>query len=215
MNHLTRIALSVSLLAFAPFAAGDNTSAQSSAFGGNGGNAAGGMGGMGGNAAGGSATGIGNGGAGGLGGTGIGNGGAGGLGGTGIGNGGAGGNGFGGEAHGGAGGVGQGGIGLGGNGTGGDATNAGNSQSASMHIDQVRQSPAVFMNAPMPTANCQATMGGFLSFIGGAGFAVSRTLRECELRELSRSAYAIGQVEMAKFVLCKAEEAKDFKGCAK
>jgi hypothetical protein len=186
-------------MAFAPLAAADNNSSQSSAFGGN---AAGGMGGMGGNAAGGSATGIGQGG-------------AGGLGGTGIGNGGMGGSGFGGEAHGGAGGVGQGGIGLGGNGTGGDATNAGNSQSASMHFDQVRQSPAVFMNAPMPTANCQATMGGFLSFIGGAGFAVSRTLRECELRELSRSAYAIGQVEMAKFVLCKAEEAKDFKGCGK
>jgi hypothetical protein len=186
------------LMCLSPLAIADNNSSQSSAFGGN---AAGGMGGMGGNAAGGSATGIGHGG-------------AGGFGGTGIGNGGTGGTGIGGEAHGGAGGIGQGGIGLGGNGTGGEATNAGNSQSASMNINQERQSPAVFMSAPLPTAPCQATMGGFLSFIGGIGLAGSRTLQECEKRESSRIAYIIGQPKMALELMCMTEYGAKTSACS-
>jgi hypothetical protein len=107
----------------------------------------------------------------------------------------------------------MGGAGGNGTGTGGNASNAGNSQA--MHFDQVRQSPAVFMGAPMATAPCQASMGGFLSFIGGIGLAGSRTLEECELRELSRIAYSIGQPAMALHVLCKAKYASDFEGCGK
>jgi hypothetical protein len=137
--------------------------------------------------------------------TGIGNGGAGGAGGTGIGNGGMGGSGFGGEAHGG--------VGQGGSGTGGAATNAGNNQSASMHFDQVRQSPAVFMGAPMPTAPCQASMGGFLSFIGGIGLAGSRTLEECEIRESARISHAIGAQKMAMEILCMGKYASRTAEC--
>ena len=160
----------------------------------------------------GSASAVGMGGAGGLGGnaSSIGQGGAGGLGGIGYGgdasalggNANAGG-GDGGSGYGGAGGIGQGGA----------ANNAGNHQSSSMQFEQIRQSPSVFMNTPMPTSPCQETMGGFLSFIGGAGFALSKRERECELRELSRAAYAIGQPRMAFHVLCKAEHAQDFEGC--
>jgi hypothetical protein len=120
-------------------------------------------------------------------------GGLGGAGGTGIGNGGTGGNGFGGEAHGGAGGIGQGGA----------ASNAGNNQSSSMHFEQIRQSPAVFMSAPMPTAVCQATAGGFLSFIAGAGFAASFTLSACEVREEARSLVGMGRPDLALKVMCR------------
>lgn len=133
---------------------------------------------------GGNSSGIGYGGAGGDGG--IGNGGMGGMGGLGVG-------------------------GSGGNGTGGAANNAGNHQSFS--IDTPRQSPAVFMAAPPPTAVCQASLGGFLSFIGGIGLAGSRTLEECEIRELARVSYSIGQPAMALHVLCKAKYAQDFEGC--
>lgn len=130
-------------------------------------------------------------------------GGAGGLGGSG-GDGGMGG-------HGGNGNGGLGGAGGIGTGTGGNASNAGNAQS--FHIDQVRQSPAVFMGAPMPTAVCQATMGGFLSFIGGAGFAASRTLQECEKREASRTAYGIGQAQMALEIMCMTEYGSRTSAC--
>lgn len=141
--------------------------------------------------AGGSASSVGNGyggmgGAGGLGGIGQG-GDSTATGGTGIGHGGAGG-----EAHGGTGGIGQGGA----------ATNAGNNQSASMHFDQVRQSPSVLMTSPMPTAVCQATAGGFLSFIGGAGFGMSYTLDQCEIREEARSLVGMGRPDLALQVMC-------------
>jgi hypothetical protein len=142
----------------------------------NGGNAYGGQGGLGGNGYGGDSSSISHGGAGGLGGNGYG-----GLGGMG----------------------GAGGIGQGGNGTGGNASNTGNSQS--FHYDQVRQSPSVFMGAPMPTGPCQASLGGFLSFIGGVGLAGSRTLEECEKREASRIAYSIGQQQMALEIMCMTE----------
>lgn len=124
----------------------------------------------------------------------------GGTGGVGFGgDGGAGGSGgaggLGGTAYGGIGGAG--GIGTG---TGGNASNAGNSQS--LHFDQVRQSPAVFMGAPMPTAVCQATAGGFLSFIGGAGFAASFTLAQCEIREEARSLAALGRPDLGLKIMC-------------
>ncbi len=140
---------------------------------------------------GGSASSIGNGyggmgGAGGLGGIGYG-GDSTATGGTGIGHGGEGGNGFG---------------GTGGIGQGGAANNAGNSLSTSIQYDQVRQSPAVFMSAPMPTAVCQATAGGFLSFIAGAGFAASFTLDQCEIREEARSLVGIGRPDLALRVMC-------------
>lgn len=118
-----------------------------------------------------------------------------------------GGSGYGGE--GGEGGIGYGGMGgtgglgmggNGGNGTGGAANNAGNSQSFS--IDTPRQSPAVFMAAPPPTAVCQASLGGFLSFIGGIGLAGSRTLEECEMRESARLAHSIGQNQIALEIMC-------------
>jgi hypothetical protein len=112
-------------------------------------------------------------------------GGAGGLGG--IGHGGEGGNGFG---------------GTGGIGQGGAANNAGNSLSTSIQYDQVRQSPAVFMSAPMPTAVCQATAGGFLSFVAGAGFAASFTLDQCEIREEARSLVGMGRPDLALRVMC-------------
>jgi hypothetical protein len=106
---------------------------------------------------------------------------------------------------------GAGGIGQGGNGTGGNASNTGNSQS--FHYDQVRQSPAVFMGTPAPTAPCQASLGGFLSFIGGVGLAGSRTLKECELRETARIAHGIGQPGMAKRLLCMGEYASQLPDC--
>lgn len=148
--------------------------------------ASGGMGGMGG-----SASGVGNG-----------FGGAGGLGGTGNGYGGAGGVGEGGHA--------EGGIGHGGDATGGEANNAGNT----LQTNQVRQSPAVFMGAPAPTAPCQASLGGFLSFIGGIGLAGSRTLEECEIRESGRIAHAIGQPDMAKEIVCMGKYAAKTRACS-
>jgi hypothetical protein len=101
--------------------------------------------------------------------------------------------------------VSQGGTGFGGaggigTGTGGNASNTGNSQS--LHFDQIRQSPAVFMGAPMPTAVCQATAGGFLSFIAGAGFAASFTLQQCEIREEARSLVGLGRPDLALRVMC-------------
>lgn len=148
---LTSTALAISFMLLSPIASSDNSSSQSTAFGGEGGNAAGGMGGIG---------------QGGSGGTGIGNGGTGGL------------------------------------GQGGAATNEGNHQSASMNFDQVRQSPSVFMNAPMPTAVCQATAGGFLSFIGGAGFGMSYTLNQCEVREEARTLVGLGRPDLALKIMC-------------
>jgi hypothetical protein len=144
-----------------------------------------------------------------------GEGGAGGAGGTGIGNGGMGGVGFGGNAQGGTGlgGLGQGGIGQGGIGQGGAATSEGSNQSSNVHFDQIRQSPSVFMGAPMPTAPCQASMGGFLSFIGGIGMAGSRTLEECEIRESSRIAHAVGEQKMAKEILCMGKYASQTSQC--
>ena len=114
--------------------------------------------------------------------------------------------GIGGTAYGGIGG--SGGIGTG---TGGAANNAGNSQS--LHFDQVRQSPAVFMGSPAPTAPCQASMGGFLSFIGGIGLAGSRTLEECEIRESARIAHAVGQPHMAREILCMGKYASLTRSC--
>ncbi len=105
---------------------------------------------------------------------------------------------------------GEGGVGLG---TGGTAMNTGNEQS--LHIDTPRQSPAVFMNVPAPTAVCQATLGGFLSFIGGIGLAGSRTLEECEMRESSRLAYSIGQGVIALEILCMTKYGSQTSVCKK
>ena len=80
-------------------------------------------------------------------------------------------------------------------------------------FDQIRQSPSVFMNAPAPTAPCQATAGGFVSFIAGGGFAASYTLEQCEIRETARIAHGIGEQAMARKILCKAEFAKDLEEC--
>ena len=115
----------------------------------------------------------------------------------------------GGKAYGGAGGNGFGGMG----GTGGDAAGASNN----VQFDQVRQwpSPSVLMSAPMPTAPCQASIGGFLSFIGGAGFAYSRTLQECEKRETARMAWSIGQSDMAKELICMTEYGSQTTQCQK
>lgn len=180
-----RIAVLVVLLLWAVDGRADNQNVQASA---NGGNATGGTG-IGGTASGfGGAGGVGNG----FGGTG------------GVGHGGLGGTGEGGHA--------EGGIGHGGDATGGEATNAGNAQSLSTH--QVRQSPAVFMGAPAPTAPCQASLGGFLSFIGGIGLAGSRTLEECEIRESGRIAHAIGQPEMAKEIVCMGKYAAKTRACS-
>ena len=154
MNRIISAALSASIMILSPLAIADNSSAQSSAFGGEGG--------------------------------------LGGSGGTGIGNGGMGGTGIGGEAHGGAGGVGQGGA----------ATSEGSNQTSIVQFDQVRQSPSVFMGAPMPTAVCQATAGGFLSFIGGVGLAASFTLSQCEIREEARSLVGMGRPDLALQVMC-------------
>ena len=138
-------------------------------------------------------------------------GGAGGLGGTassishgGNGYGGLGGTGYGGL--GGAGGIGGAGGNGTGTGTGGDASNA-------LHIDQPRQSPAVFMAAPLPTAPCQASMGGFLSFVGGIGLAGSRTLQECEIREEARMLGGIGRQDLALKVMCMAKYTSQLEEC--
>lgn len=112
---------------------------------------------------------------------------------------------------GGSGGTGAGGIGQGGNGAGGSASSTGQS----VHFDQIRQSPSVFMSAPAPTGPCQASRGGFFSFIGGAGLAYSSTLDECEIREESRIAAGIGQPEMAKAILCMAKYASRLEECRK
>lgn len=109
------------------------------------------------------------------------------------GEGGSGGNGFGGMG-------GVGGIGQGGSAVGGNATNTGNVQS--LNFDQVRQSPAVFMSAPMPTAVCQATAGGFLSFIGGLGVAASFTLDQCEIREEARALAGLGRPDLGLKIMC-------------
>ena len=69
------------------------------------------------------------------------------------------------------------------------------------------------MNAPAPTAPCQATAGGFASFIAGVGFAASYTLEQCEIRETARIAHGIGEQTMARKILCKAEFAKDLEEC--
>lgn len=95
-----------------------------------------------------------------------------------------------------------------GTGTGGSSIN-----SQSLHLDQVRQSPAVFMGAPMPTAPCQASIGGFLSFIGGIGLAGSRTLEECEKRESSRIAHSIGETRMAFEIMCMTEYGSKTSSC--
>ena len=128
---------------------------------------------------------------------------------------------LGGDSQGGAGGAGgAGGVGgvghggTGGTGQGGAAYNTGSGNAQNLNFEQQRQSPAVFMQAPMPTAACQASVGGFLSFIGGAGFAYSRTLRECEIREASRLAYSINQSAMAKELICMGEYASQTKACA-
>ena len=165
MNRIISAALSASIMILSPLAIADNSSAQSSAFGGEGG--------------------------------------LGGSGGTGIGNGGMGGTGIGGEAHGGAGGVGQGGA----------ATSEGSNQTSIVQFDQVRQSPSVFMGAPMATAPCQASMGGFLSFIGGIGLAGSRTLEECEIRESARISHAVGEQKMAREILCMGKYASRTSQC--
>ncbi len=115
----------------------------------------------------------------------------------------------GGGGMGGAGGVGLG--GAGGVGLGGAASNDGNSQSTT--YEQVRQSPGVFMNAPAPTAPCQASRGGFLSFIAGAGIAYTETLEECEIRETSRIAHGVGQAQIAKEVLCMGKYARLTAAC--
>lgn len=175
MKHIS-VALSVSLLAFAPFAAADNSHAQSSASGGN-------------------ATGIGHGGAGGLGGTGIGNGGAGGNGFGGEAHGGAGGDA---NAEGGTGGV-----GYGGTGQGGAASNAGNNQSASMHFEQARTSPSGFAFAPMPTSMCQGSTGIWASFVGGLGFASSRDIEWCRIMELGRTFAGMGRADIGVKIMCK------------
>lgn len=183
LNKLLFLLASMSL--FSP-ALADNSQSSSNSQGGNG--AGYGYGGAGGNS------------------SSIGNGGDGGNGGTGYGGTGQGGNGYGGLGGTGLGGAG--GVGMGGSGS---ASNQGIAQS--IHFDQVRQSPAVFMNAPAPTAPCQASIGGFLSFIGGVGLAGSRTLKECELRETARIAHGIGRPDMAKRLLCMGEYASQLQEC--
>jgi hypothetical protein len=69
------------------------------------------------------------------------------------------------------------------------------------------------MSAPMATAPCQASMGGFLSFIGGIGLAGSRTLEECEIRESARIAHAVGQPNMAREILCMGKYASQTREC--
>lgn len=115
-------------------------------------------------------------------------------------------------------GIGQGGVGgtgLGGEGGAGGIGGAGGVSSASQsyNVEAIRQSPSVFMNAPAPTAPCQATAGGFVSFIAGGGFAASYTLEQCEIRETARIAHGIGEQAMARKILCKAEFAKDLEEC--
>lgn len=185
-----RIAVLVVLMLWALDGRADNQNAQASANGGAGGSASGvgnGFGGAGGVGHGGDSSSVSHGGAGGVG----------------NGFGGAGGVGEGGHAEGGTG------IGHGGDGTGGEANNAGNT----LQTNQVRQSPAVFMGAPAPTAPCQASLGGFLSFIGGIGLAGSRTLEECEIRESSRIAHAIGQPQMAREIVCMGKYAAKTRAC--
>ena len=106
---------------------------------------------------------------------------------------------------------GYGGSGTGGNG--GDANNAGNDQNVIFKNPQ--QSPTMIVYAPPPTAPCQASIGGFLSFIGGIGIAGSRTLEECEIRESSRIAHGVGQPEIAKEILCMGKYAAQTEMCKK
>ena len=121
-----------------------------------------------------------------------------------------GGSGYGGMGgSGGAGGIG--GVGIGG--SGGTASNSGNAQS--VNFDQVRQAPAVFMNAPMPTSPCQATAGGFLSMFifGGAGVSGSYTLEQCEIREEARSLVGMGRSDLALKVMCMAKYSSRLQEC--
>lgn len=113
--------------------------------------------------------------------------------------------------YGGLGGIGGAG-GMGGNGAGGTG---GQGTGGQIDIDTPRQSPAVFLNVPAPTAACQATIGGFLSFIGGIGLAGSRTLEECEMRETARLSYAIEQKEIALEILCMTTHASKTRHCKK
>lgn len=106
---------------------------------------------------------------------------------------------------------GAGGAGGAANAVGGSASNSGNAQA--VHFDQIRQSPSVFMNSPAPTAPCQATVGGFLSFIAGAGISGSYTLDNCEIREEARIAYGVGQPEIAKKILCMGKYASKTDEC--
>lgn len=106
---------------------------------------------------------------------------------------------------------GAGGAGGAANAVGGSASNSGNAQA--VHFDQIRQSPSVFMNSPAPTAPCQATVGGFLSFIAGAGISGSYTLDNCEIREEARIAFGVGQPEIAKKILCMGKYASKTDEC--
>lgn len=91
---------------------------------------------------------------------------------------------------------------------GGSSSANGNGAGNTTSFDQVRQSPSVFMNTPAPTAPCQATAGGFVTFIAGGGFAASYTLEECEIRESARIAHGVGQAQMAKEIMCMGKFAK-------
>jgi hypothetical protein len=83
----------------------------------------------------------------------------------------------------------------------------------SMHTP--RQAPSVFMSAPMPTAPCQATAGGFLSLFifGGAGLNGSYTLDECLIKEEARHWVSVGDLTIAKKVLCMAKFSKTLPEC--
>jgi len=101
-----------------------------------------------------------------------------------------------------------------GNATGG---NGGNAVGGNVSFSNPHQAPSVFMSAAMPTAPCQAPMGGFLSLFifGGAGVNGSMTLDECLIAETARMWMNVGDRDTAAEVLCKSKHSESTIRCLK
>jgi hypothetical protein len=97
----------------------------------------------------------------------------------------------------------------------GQTSSNSNSQSFSNSVHAPNQAPALLMGSLFPTAPCQAVIGGGFSMIfGGGALAGSRTLDQCEIREAARIAHGVGQVDMAKEIICMGEYAAKTSQCA-
>jgi len=93
--------------------------------------------------------------------------------------------------------------------------NASGGSGGNVSFSNPHQAPSVFMSAAMPTAPCQAPMGGFLSLFifGGAGVNGSMTLDECLIAETARMWMTVGDRDTASEVLCKAKHSADTIRC--